>query len=152
MQGSNRIFDRLCHCIHLALFSDILVTDNSVDGSFYSREVLVVILLQSVCLGNGCVYCTVICRAIRKPRIIACLRKRVAQQTCHCAIRKFFFYLFSGCTCVFRYSARSEEAVRISNRTAPPRVARKNAGSLGHSISHGRKRRLIHIAILKSQC
>ena len=27
-----------------------------------------------------------------------------------------------------------------------------NTGSLGHSISHGRKRRLIHIAILNGQC
>ena len=55
LQGSNRIFDSFRHCINFALFSDVLVTDNSIDSSFYSREVLVVILLQSLCLGNGCI-------------------------------------------------------------------------------------------------
>ena len=29
---------------------------NSIDSSFYSREVLVVVLVQCICLGNGCVY------------------------------------------------------------------------------------------------
>ena len=60
MQGSNRIFNSLRHCIHFALFSDILVTDNSIDGSFYTGEILVVILLQSVRFGNGCIYLCVI--------------------------------------------------------------------------------------------
>ena len=53
MQGSNGIFNSFRHCIHFALFSDILVTDNSIDGSFYSREVLVIVLVQCICLGNG---------------------------------------------------------------------------------------------------
>ena len=53
MQGSNGIFNSLRHCIHFALFSDVLVTDNSFDSSFYSREVLVVVLVQCICLGNG---------------------------------------------------------------------------------------------------
>ena len=60
MQGSNGIFDSLCHCINFALFSDVLVTDNSMDGSFHGGEILVVVLVQSICLGNGCVYFGVI--------------------------------------------------------------------------------------------
>ena len=55
MQGCNGIFDSLRHCIHFALLSDILVTDNSVDSGFYSGKILVVILIQGICLGNGCV-------------------------------------------------------------------------------------------------
>ena len=60
MQGSNRIFDSFRHFINFALFSDVLVTDNSIDGSFHGGEVLVVILLQSVCFGNGCINLCVI--------------------------------------------------------------------------------------------
>ena len=60
LQGSNRIFNSLCHRINFALFSDVLVTDNSLDSSFYSREVLVVVLVQCICLGNGCIYLCVI--------------------------------------------------------------------------------------------
>ena len=56
MQGSNGIFNSLRHCVHFALFSDVLVTDNSFDGSFHGSEVLVVVLLQCICLGNGFVY------------------------------------------------------------------------------------------------
>ena len=55
LQGSNRIFDSFRHYINFALFSDVLVTDNSIDSGFHSREILVVILLQSLCLGNGCI-------------------------------------------------------------------------------------------------
>ena len=54
MQGSNRIFNGLRHCINFALFSDVLVTDNSIDGSFHGGEVLIVVLVQGICLGNGC--------------------------------------------------------------------------------------------------
>ena len=61
MQGSNGIFNSLRHCIHFALFSDILVTDNSIDGSFHAGEVLVVVLVQGICFGNGCINLCVIC-------------------------------------------------------------------------------------------
>ena len=60
LQGSNSIFNSLRHCIHFALFSDILVTDNSIDSSFHGREILVVVLVQCICLGNGCIYLCVI--------------------------------------------------------------------------------------------
>ena len=55
LQGSNRIFDSLRHLIHFALLSNFLATDNSLHGIFHIREILVVILLQSICLGNGCI-------------------------------------------------------------------------------------------------
>ena len=64
MQGSNGIFNSLRHCIHFALFSDILVTDNSIDGSFYRSEVFVLILVQSVYLGDGCIDFGVVGRQI----------------------------------------------------------------------------------------
>ena len=53
MQGCNRIFNCLCHCIYFALLSNILTTDNSVDCGVYSGEILVVILVQGICLGNS---------------------------------------------------------------------------------------------------
>ena len=52
-QRRNSILDSFRHCINFALLGNVLVTDNSIDGSFYSREVLVVVLVQSICLGNG---------------------------------------------------------------------------------------------------
>ena len=60
MQGSNGIFNSFRHCIHFGLLSDVLVTDNSLDGSFHGGEVLVVVLVQCICLGNGCIYLCVI--------------------------------------------------------------------------------------------
>ena len=79
LQGSNRIFDSLCHGIDICLICQLLSSNHRIDCSLHSGEVLVVVLVQCICLGNGCVYCTVICRAILKPRIIARLRKRIAQ-------------------------------------------------------------------------
>ena len=151
LQGSNGIFNSLRHCIHLCLLCQCLSLNHRIDSSLHGRKILVIIFDQSICLGNGRIYAAIVGRAIDF-RIVANLRKRIAQQTCHCAICKIFFCLFSSCTCVFRYSARSEEAVCISNRTAPPQVARKNTGSLssGHSGSLGRKRCLIYIAVLNS--
>ena len=55
MQGSNRIFNSLCHCVYLCLLGDVLATGNGIDGGFHTSEVLVVILLQSICLGEGCI-------------------------------------------------------------------------------------------------
>ena len=62
LQGSNGIFDSLRHCVNFALFSDVLVTDNSIDGSFHGGEVLVVVLVQCICLGNGFVDLSVVGR------------------------------------------------------------------------------------------
>ena len=70
LQRGNRVFDSLCHRVNFALFSDVLVADNSIDGGFHSGEILVVILLQSICLGEGCVNRAVIrgfCTALRFP-------------------------------------------------------------------------------------
>ena len=119
LQGSNGIFNSLRHCVYISLLRQHLSAYYRIDSSFHSRKVLVVIFFQSICLGNGRIYAAIVGRAIDF-QIVANLRKRIAQQTCHCAICKIFFCLFSSCTCVFRYSARSEEAVGISNRTAPP--------------------------------
>ena len=79
LQGSNRIFDSLCHGIDICLLCQLLSSNHQIDCSLHSGEVLVVVLVQCICLGNGCVYCTVICQAILKLRIIARLRKRIAQ-------------------------------------------------------------------------
>ena len=79
LQGSNRIFDSLCHGIDICLLCQLLSSNHRINCSLHSGEVLVVVLVQCICLGNGCVYSTVICRAILKLRIIACLRKRIAQ-------------------------------------------------------------------------
>ena len=79
LQGSNRIFDSFRHCIDICLLCQLLSSNHRIDCSLHSGEVLVVIPIQAICLGNGCVYSTVICRAILKLRIIACLRKRIAQ-------------------------------------------------------------------------
>ena len=62
LQGSKGIFNSLRHCIHFALFSDVLVTDNSIDGSFHGGEVLEVVLVQCICLGNGCIDLSVVGR------------------------------------------------------------------------------------------
>ena len=62
LQGGNRIFDSFRHCINFALFSNVLVTVNSIDGSFHTGKILVLILLQSICLGNGFVDLSVVGR------------------------------------------------------------------------------------------
>ena len=55
MQGGKGIFDSLCHGIHFALLGNVFTTDNGIDSRFYCREVFVIILLQSICLGEGCI-------------------------------------------------------------------------------------------------
>ena len=55
LQGSNRIFNSLCHGIYFALLGNVLATGNGIDGGFHSGEIFVVILLQSICLGEGCI-------------------------------------------------------------------------------------------------
>ena len=53
MQGCNRIFDRFRHCIYFGLLGNVLATHNGINSGFYTGKVLVVILIQSICLGNG---------------------------------------------------------------------------------------------------
>ena len=60
MQGSNGIFNSLRHCINFGLLGNVLVTDNSIDSSFHVREILVVILVQGICFGNGCINLSII--------------------------------------------------------------------------------------------
>ena len=85
MQGSNGIFNSLRHCIHFALFSDILVTDNSIDGSFHAGEVLVVVLVQGICFGNGCINLCVISSLVLQGS------NGIFNSLCHC----IHFALFS---------------------------------------------------------
>ena len=76
MQGGNRIFDGLCHCIHFTLLGNVLVADNGLHSSFHAGEVLVVILLQSIGLGNGCIYLGVVGTLVLQGgnRIFNCFR------------------------------------------------------------------------------
>ena len=60
MQGGKGIFDSLCHGIHFTLLGNVLPTDNGIDSRFYCGEVFVIILLQSICLGDGCVDLSVV--------------------------------------------------------------------------------------------
>ena len=78
MQGCNRIFDCFCHCIYFTLLGNILVTHNSVDSGFHTSEVLVVILVQGIRLGNGFVNLSIISPLVLQGcnRIFNCL--------CHC--------------------------------------------------------------------
>ena len=78
MQGCNRIFDCFCHCIYFTLLGNILVTHNSVDSGFHTSEVLVVILIQSICLSNGFINLCIISPLVLQGcnRIFNCL--------CHC--------------------------------------------------------------------
>ena len=62
----NGIFDCFRHCIYLRLLGNVLASDNSIDSSFNTREILVIILVQCFCLVNGCVYFGVICSLILK--------------------------------------------------------------------------------------
>ena len=62
LQGCNRIFDCFRHCIYFALLGNIFATHNSVDSSFHSGKILVVILLQSIRLGNCCINISIVGR------------------------------------------------------------------------------------------
>ena len=55
LQGSNGILDSLRHCVNFRLLGNILVTDNGIHGGLDGGKVLVVVLVQCVCLGNGLV-------------------------------------------------------------------------------------------------
>ena len=78
MQGCNRIFDRFRHCIYFALLGNVLTTDNSVDSGVYTGEILVVILVQGIRLGNGFVNFGVV-----RPLVLqGC--NRIFNCLCHC--------------------------------------------------------------------
>ena len=62
LQGCNRIFNRFRHCIHFGLLGNVLATHNSIDSSFHTGEVLVVVLVQVICLGNCCINISVVGR------------------------------------------------------------------------------------------
>ena len=54
-QSIDSVLNGFCHGIYLALLGNVLVTDNSLDSGFHAREIHVVIFVQCICLGNGCV-------------------------------------------------------------------------------------------------
>ena len=78
MQCSNGILDCFCHCIHFALLGKAFTTDNSIDSGFYTREILVIILVQRIYLCNGFINLSVVCIFVNKSinRILDCF--------CHC--------------------------------------------------------------------
>ena len=78
MQGCNRIFDRFRHCIHFTLLGNIFVTDNGIHSSFHTGEVLILILVQGIRLGNGLIHLCIIRILVLQScnRIFNCL--------CHC--------------------------------------------------------------------
>ena len=136
LQRGYCVFDSLCHRVNFGLFRKRLAADDGVDRGFHSGEILVFVTVQRVCLGDGRVYCTVICRAILKLRIIARLRKRIAQRTCHGSVFKFFCRLLIGSSCIFcsftfSIEAFSIEAVCGVDHTPIPWISRKNASGLG---------------------
>ena len=149
LHGGNGIFDSFCHSIHFALLLKVFTTGHSIHSSFHSGEILVVILVQGIRFGNGCIYTAIVGRAIDF-RIVANLRKCFSQQFCHRAVFKFFFCLFTDRTNILGCSTSPKETVCIIDTTATPQLTCKNASGLdcGHSGSLGRKRCPIYIAIL----
>ena len=111
LQGGKGIFDSLCHGIYFALLGNVFTTDNGIDGGFHSGEILVVILLQSICLGEGCIDLGVVRALARQHGKITVLHKCVAQPLCHGSVFKFFCRLFQGAFRVFCRSTFSVEAV-----------------------------------------
>ena len=53
MQGCNRIFNCIRHCIHFGLLGNVLTTDNGIHCGVYSGEILVVVLVQGLRLSNS---------------------------------------------------------------------------------------------------
>ena len=60
LQSSKGILDSLRHGVYFALLGNVLTAHNSADSGFYRRKILVVILLQGICFGNGCIYLSII--------------------------------------------------------------------------------------------
>ena len=151
LQGGNRVFDSLRHGIHFALLGKGFAWHDVMHGGYHSGEILVVILLQGICFGDGCINLGVVGRAIDF-RIVVNLCKCFPQQSCHRAVSKFFFCLFTGRTSVLSYSTSPKETVCNNDTTIAPQVTCENASGLdsGHSGSLGRKHCPIYIAIFNS--
>ena len=60
LQSCNCIFNCFRHCIYFALLRNIFTTNNSIDSSFHTRKIFVLILIQGICLGNRFVNLSVI--------------------------------------------------------------------------------------------
>ena len=151
LQGSNGIFNSLRHCIHLRLLCQCLPQNHRIDCTLHGRKILVIIFNQGICLGNGRIYAAIVGRAIDF-RIVANLCKCFSQQSCHRAVSKFFFCLFTGRTSVLSCSTSPKETVCNNDTTIAPQVTCENASGLdsGHSGSLGRKHCPIYIAIFNS--
>ena len=151
LQGSNRIFDSFRHCIHLRLLCQCLPLNHRIDCTLHGRKILVIIFNQGICLGNGRIYAAIVGRTIDF-RIVANLCKCFSQQSCHRAVSKFFFCLFTGRTSVLSCSTSPKETVCNNDTTIAPQVTCENASGLdsGHSGSLGRKHCPIYIAIFNS--
>ena len=151
LQGSNGIFNSLRHCIHLRLLCQCLPLNHRIDCTLHGRKILVIIFNQGICLGNGRIYAAIVGRAIDF-RIVANLCKCFSQQSCHRAVSKFFFCLFTGRTSVLSCSTSPKETVCNNDTTIAPQVTCENASGLdsGHSGSLGRKHCPIYMAIFNS--
>ena len=60
LQSSKGILNRLCHSVNIRLLGNVLTAHNSANGGFHAGEVLVVVLVQGICFGNGFVNLCVI--------------------------------------------------------------------------------------------
>ena len=116
MQGCNRIFNCLCHCIYFGLLRNVLTTHNSVDSGFYTGEILVVVLVQGIRLGNGFVNFGVISPLVLQScnRIFNCL--------CHCIYFTLLGNIFVTDNCIHSSFHTSEvlvvillQSIRLSN-------------------------------------
>ena len=78
LQCSNCIFNFFRHCIYFALLGNVLVTHNGIHCRVYTGEVLVVILIQFIGLGNGCIDLVIV-------RILVLqVSNRIVNSICHC--------------------------------------------------------------------
>ena len=55
MQGSNGIFNSLCHCINLCLLGFAFCSVNRVNGIFYRRIICIKAAIKSRCPCDGCI-------------------------------------------------------------------------------------------------
>ena len=104
LQRGYRVFDGLCHRVNFDLFRKRIAANDGVDSILHGGEVLVVVLVQCICLGDGRVNCAVIRGFARQRGRTAVLHKCVAQQLCYGSVFKFFCRFFRG---AFRVILRS---------------------------------------------
>ena len=117
-QCGYRVFDSLCHRVNSVLFlKGLLATVDGVDSGINSGEILVIVPVQRVCLGDGLVNRAVIRGFDRQRGKITVLHKYLAQQRCHSSVLKFFCCLWSGASHVIFRSTFSIEAVCVLDRS-----------------------------------